>query len=168
MGKNLTWAAVVMLAALLQTTWLESIRLRGVLPDLVVLLVVYFAIVDGEERAMFTGLLGGFLYDIIGDATLGHHILALVVTAYLTGRIATRLITEHPAVKGGLVFGASLVNGFLHTVILYIETPQINALNTLASRVVPAAFYTTLVTPVLFVILDWSLRRFQPAHGGFS
>ncbi len=167
MRKQLIWAALAPVAVLIQTTWLESIRVAGVTPDLVLLLVVYFAITEGEERAMYTGVLGGLFYDIIRDAALGHHILAFVVAGFVTGRVSRRLITEHPAIKAGLVFGASILYGLLYTAILYVQTPQIGALNTIAAHVVPAAFYTALVTPLLFYLLDWSFRRATPVQGGY-
>ena len=43
--KNLLWAVAVIGAALMQTTWLDLIRLADVLPNLTLILVVYFAIV---------------------------------------------------------------------------------------------------------------------------
>ena len=163
MTKHIIWALLVIAAALIQTTWLEAIRIAGVLPDLAVLLVVYFAILEGEERAMYTGLLAGLFYDVIRHATLGHHILCLVVAGYTIGRIATRLITEHPAVKAGLVFAAAFINGLLYTAIEYVQTPQIGAINTITAHVAPTAFYTAAVTPLVFHALDWSLRK-VPAY----
>ncbi len=158
----------MLVIALAQTTWLEAIRVAGVTPDLVLLLVVYFAIAEGEERAMYTGALGGLFCDIIRDASLGHHILALVIAGFVIGHISRRLITEHPAIKAGLVFIASVLYGLLYTGILYVQTPQIGAVNTIAAHVIPAAFYTALVTPLLFYLLDWSFRRVQPAQGGYG
>ena len=92
MRRNLLWAVIVVATALVQTTWLDAIRLQGVLPDLTLLLVVYFAIADGEERAMFTGVLGGLYQDVAGNAVLGHHIVCHVIVGYVAGRVAQRLI----------------------------------------------------------------------------
>jgi len=160
MKKNLLWAVTVIAAALIQTAWLDAVRVQGVLPDLTLLLVVYFALADGEERAMFTGVLGGMYQDVAGNAVLGHHILCHVLVGYVVGRVAARLITEHPAVKTVFVFGASLLHGALFTAILYVQQPGgIRALHTLAASVIPEAFYTALVTPAVFFVLA---RSFHP------
>ena len=151
--KYVLWAVVVIGAALIQTTWPDAVKLQGVLPDLTLLLVVYFAIADGEERAMFTGVLGGMYQDVAGNAVLGHHILCNVVVGFSVGRLATRLVTEHPAVKVGLVVCASLVHGILYTAILYVQEPDVGALHTLVTSVVPGAFYTALMTPIVFLVL---------------
>lgn len=159
MKKNILWLATVIVTALIQTTWLDLIKLQGVLPDLTLLLVVYFAIADGEERAMFTGLVGGVYQDVAGNNTLGHNVLCLVIIGYAVSRVSLRLITENPAVKAGLVLLAAFAHGFLFTVILYLQKPHISALYTIGTSVVPGAFYTAVLTPVVFLFLAWSFHR---------
>jgi rod shape-determining protein MreD len=161
MRKNLLWASIVIAASLIQMTWLDAIRIQGVLPDLTLLLVLYFAISEGEERAMFTGVLGGLCQDVTGNAVLGHNILCNVVVGYVVGRMAHRLITEHPAVKVGLVFLAVIIHGFLFTCIQYVQTPYMSATRTILATVLPGAFYTALVTPVAFFILDRCFRTHE-------
>lgn len=159
MRRNIRWAAVTIVAALIQTTWLDAIRFQGVLPDLILLLVVYFAIADGEERAMFTAVLGGIYQDVAGNYSLGHNILCLAIVGYIVGRVSTRLIIENPAVKAGLVLLASIAHGVLFTFILYVQKPHISAVYTISASVVPGAFYTALLTPLVFLVLAWSFHR---------
>ena len=167
MRKNIMWAVIVVTAALIQTTtWPDAIRIAGVVPDLTLLLVVYFAVNEGEERAMFTGVLAGVFQDVASKATLGHHVLCLVLIGYAVGRLTTRLITEHPAIKAGLVFAAGLVNGIVYTAILYVQEPGLTAVRTIATKVIPTAFYTALVTPLVFLLLSKCFRRDNTATGG--
>lgn len=168
MRKNIVWAITVIATALIEVTWLSRLRIQGAVPEMTLLLVVYFAITEGEERAMFTGALGGLFQDVAANAVLGHHVLCLVVVAYAVGRLSTRLITDHPAVKVVIVLIASLVQGILYTLILYIQDPDFSAVRTILTAVVPGAFYTAVVTPIVFFILDRSFARVAPAHGGFA
>jgi len=150
MRRNLLWMVVVIAAALVQTTWLDAIRVEGVLPDLTLLLVVYFAVADGEERAMFTGLLGGVYQDVAGNALLGHHVVCHVLVGYFVGRVMRRIILDHPVVKVMLVMLASLSHGLLYVCIQYVQTPGMSAIHAIMATVVPGAFYTALATPVVF------------------
>ncbi len=167
MGKNIVWAVLVIATALLETTLLDLIEIQGVVPDLTLLLVVFFAIVEGEERAMFTGLLGGVFQDVVLHRTLGHHVLGLVIVGYFVSRISTRLITEHPAVKMALVFSASVANGIIFTAVAYVQQPSISALHLLAASVVPESFYTAVVTPIAFILLHLVFQRRYGAQGSF-
>ena len=166
MRRNLLWAIAVTAAALIETTWLKAISVMDVTPNLTLLMVIYFAIADGEERAMFTGALGGMFQDVARSAVLGHHVLCLVIVGFASGRIATRLVTEHPAVKAGLVFCASIVCGLLQILIQYVQDPELAVMHNIIARVVPGAFYTALFTPVLFFLLDRSFRHRNLALNG--
>ena len=164
--RNIVWAFVVIVAALVHTTWPDFLKIQGVTPDLVLMVVVYFAIVAGEERAMFTGALGGIYQDVASKAILGHNILCLVVVGYAVGRISTRLVTDHPAVKAGLVLLAGIAQGVLYTVIAYIRSPSDTPFIALVvGDVVPASFYTALITPLVFMVLDKIFGDRKKAQG---
>lgn len=159
MLRIIGWLAVIILAALLESTVLQKISIEDVLPDLTLLLVVYFALQAGEERAMFTGVLGGLMKDVAGNARLGHNVLALVIVGYLAGRLSKRLVTDHPAVKAGLVFVASLTYGVIYVCVQYVQEPSIGVTYQILTNRIPTAFYTALVTPLVFLLLDRMFRR---------
>lgn len=161
--RNLLWAAAVVGGALLQCTWIEGIRLMDVAPDLTVLLVVYFALNGSTERAVLTGALAGMFHDVVYASVLGHHVLVYVVVGYIAGQMSVRLVIDHPAVKAGLVFLASLTAGLLYFVVNYVQHPSAGMLAPLAKEAVPTAFYTALVTPLAFLLLNKLFGRRQAA-----
>lgn len=164
--RHLVWLGSVIFFALVQTNWPDMLKFQEVLPDLVLVMVVYFAIAEGEERAMFTGLIGGLYQDAAVDTVMGHHVLCNVVAGYVVGRIAMRLVTGHAAVKAGLVLFASLFQGVLFTLIQYVMQPQRGILYPLATAAAPTAFYTALVAPLLFIALDAVCGGDDPARRG--
>ncbi len=166
MIKNFKWVTTIVIAAVFQTTWPDMLRLQGVTPDLTLLIVVYFAITEGEERAMFTGVIGGIYQDTVTNTVLGHHVFGHVIVAYAVGRISTRFVTEHPAVKAGSVLCAALVDGFFHTIIRYVQEPRLGFFYTLLTSVVPTAFYTAVLTPLVFTVLGRVFAHEARVQGG--
>lgn len=164
--RGVLWFILVLAAALFQSTWPDSLKVQDVVPDLVLLLVVFFALTDGEERAMFTGVVGGIYQDAVSNSVLGHHVLCLVIVGYTVGRISNRLVTEHPAVKGGLVFISGVPEGILYVMVLYVQNPSIHATTMILEKVVPAAFYTALITPLVFPLLTRLFQRTEPSLFG--
>ncbi len=156
MRTNFIWAILVMLTALLEAQWPYFLRVQGVVPQLVLILVVYFAITDGEERAMFTGLLGGLFQEVATDDVLGHRVLCLVVVGYVAGTMSRRLITENPAVKASAVFVASIMHGVLYLIIDYIQRPGMVNVSGQLVALFPQAFYTALVAPLLLALLTFT------------
>ncbi|MFA7692175.1 MAG: rod shape-determining protein MreD [Candidatus Hydrogenedentes bacterium] len=162
----LFWLASVIVAALLQTNWPEMLKFQEVSPDIVLVIVVYFAIAFGEERAMFTALIGGLYLDVAANTTLGHHVFCYVLIGYFFGRLSTRLITEHEAIKAGLVFLASLMQGFLFLTIQFILEPQRGMLLPLVTNAVPTAFYSAVLTPLVFIAVERIFHRREAITGG--
>lgn len=158
MTHRIAWLTSVVLAALLHTTWPKWLMFQEVRPDTVLLLTIYFALHYGEEWAMYTGLIGGLYQDTVGNQVLGHHVLCLVIVGFAVGRLSNRLITDHPAIKGGVVFLAGMAHGLLFTFVAFIQDPGIGAMYTVATNVVPAAFYTAVLTPIVFMVLGWFFR----------
>lgn len=162
----LFWFGCVIFAAPLQTNWPEFMKLQEVSPDIVLVLVVYFAIAFGEERAMITALVGGLYLDVAVNTTLGHHVLCYVLVGYTFGRVSTRLITEHEAIKAGLVLLASFVQGVLFLAIAYVQEPQGGMLYPVLSNAVPTAFYSAVVTPIVFIAVERIFHRREAITGG--
>lgn len=154
MRGNFFWAVLVIATALIEATWLQAIRVQGVVPNLVLLLVVFYAVSESEIRAMFTGLLGGIFQDVAADTGLGHHVLCLVLVGFFVGRVGNRLITDNPAVKAALVFFAILLHDFIYITIDYIQHVDSSAAYTMAIGMVPRAFYTALLTPIVFFVMS--------------
>ena len=165
MRTNILWATLVVVTALIEARWPYALRIQGVVPQLVLVLVVYFAITEGEERAMFTGLLGGLFKDVAADTALGHYVLCLVVVGYFIGVMSKRLITDNPAVKAGAVFCASILHGLMYIAVDYIQRADAGNVYALLATVFPQAFYTALLTPVLFFVLSYApMPQHRRAH----
>lgn len=157
--RNAAWVLVTLVAALLEGTWLDVISIQDVQPNLMLLLVVYFALMNGEERAMYTGAMGGVFQDVAANVRLGHHVLGHVIVGYVAGRLSTRLLTEHPVIKAGLVFMASMLDGFVYVSVMYVQKPDIGMTRMLLTIVIPTAFYTAFATPFVFFLLDRVFKR---------
>lgn len=83
--------SVLFLALTLQVSVLPHVAFRGVVPDLVLLVVVGVGLRYGSEAAMTLGFAGGLLLDLVppADHIAGRWALALLVAGYVAGRLAT-------------------------------------------------------------------------------
>ena len=117
---------------------------------------------------MFTGLVGGLYQDVAVHTVLGHHVICHVIVGYTVSRVSTRLITEHAAIKAGLVLLASLGQGLLFVFIQYVQQPQRGMVYPLLNAAVPCAFYTAAVAPILFLMLDAVMGRRESIGRGVA
>jgi rod shape-determining protein MreD len=163
MWQNSAWVLIVIAASVLEATWPQFLSIQRVVPDLVVVLVVYFSIMESAERGMYTGVLGGIFQDVASNTGIGHHVLCLVTVGYIIGRMASRLITDNPYVKVVTVLLASILHSLLFLAIEYVQKVDLNAVYTSSYSIIPHAFYTALVTPLVFLFL--SRVRSMPVQG---
>ena len=85
-GRRLLLGAVtVVTGLLLQTTVLARLPLPGGLPDLLLVLVVAFALVEGPLSGAVTGFVAGLLADLGSDHELGRLALVYVLVGYVAG-----------------------------------------------------------------------------------
>lgn len=84
----------VVVALLLQTTVLPHVSWRGVVPDLVLLVVVAVGLVRGSHVAMVAGFAAGLLLDLAppADHLAGRWALALLVVGYVAGRVRSDVL----------------------------------------------------------------------------
>jgi rod shape-determining protein MreD len=87
--------ATVVPALLLQSTVLARLPLPGGAPDLLLVLVIAFALAEGPLSGTLTGFGAGLLADLNADHELGRTALVLALVGYVAG-----LVHDDPAYGG--------------------------------------------------------------------
>jgi rod shape-determining protein MreD len=84
---------VLLTALVLQVSVLPHLAFRGVVADVVLLVVVAVGLRHGSEPAMVLGFAGGLLLDLVppSDHVAGRWALALLVAGYVSGRVSGRV-----------------------------------------------------------------------------
>ena len=93
--RLLLGVATVVPAVLLQTTVLARLPLPGGAPDLLLVLVVAFALAEGPLSGTLTGFAAGLLADLGADHELGRTALVLALVGYVAG-----LVHDDPSYGG--------------------------------------------------------------------
>lgn len=160
-ARFLLGAVAVLLALLLQTTVLAALPLPGAAPDLLVVLVVAFALAEGPLSGAVTGFVAGLSADLLADHPLGRLALVLTVVGCATGTLHddTGRSTLRPF--------AAVAAGAAGAVLLYaaegvlVGDPRAGAgaaLRALVSSVPYAVVLTPFVVPVVAALA----RRADP------
>lgn len=102
-------ALLLGLALLMGSTVLEFVRVAGVKPDLVLVLVVFYAIIRGSRKGAFLGFVGGLAQDFFSGYYLGMTAFSAAAIGYLVGLGHTRLFRESHFILAGVVFLATII-----------------------------------------------------------
>lgn len=159
--RFLLGAATVLTCVVLQGTVVAMLPLPGAPPDLLVVLVVAYALIEGPLSGMTTGFVAGVLADSLSDHQLGRLALVYAVVGYVTGYIeddtARSTLLPFFAVGAGAV-GAVLLFGAEGVL---LADPRVTGPAVLRS-LVSSAPYAVVLTPFVVPVLDVLVRRVEP------
>lgn len=162
-GRVLLATVLLGSAVVLQTVVLSRLPLPGATPDLVLLVVIGLALVQGPASGLVTGFAGGLLLDLVppADGAVGRWALVLCLAGLVAGRYADSV--ERSAFLP-LVLVASLSAA---TVLLYaglgwlLGDPRVTL--PALGRVLPTAvLYDVLLTPFVVPVVMALARRVEP------
>ena len=146
--RHILWLA---LAFILQTTWVDSLEVWSIKPDLLLVAWSFIALRSGPVVGAYMGLGVGILQDIYLPAELGVNALAKSLIGAGLGYSHARMVADSIQVQAALVFGAVLC----HDLIYYVGAGADRPFE--VSSILGRAAYTGLVNAVFFAGL--TLKR---------
>jgi rod shape-determining protein MreD len=148
------WVVVVFLILVSMATWIPAIRIAGVAPDLLLGVVLVFALKRGPVWGAWAGFVIGLLVAVEEPAALGIDSAALILAGYGVARGSKSLDRTNPVVLVFLLFVASLVAETARAI--WMANTGEGSLPVLWVRfALPGALYTTILLP----LLAWAAGR---------
>lgn len=147
------WLLLLLLGVLLQSTLMPLVRLAGVHPDLLLVLVLTWGMRRGGREALVWGLVGGLLLDLFSVLPFGTFTVAML-TVGLLASLAEGLPFDSPRLLSAAVM--LLAAPLFHTVALaMMQTLGWEvAWGSLWPRLLPAALLDVALTFLLYPLLQ--------------
>jgi len=147
--------------ALVQSVLLSRVNLWGARPDLMLLVVLAWAVVRGVDEGLMWAFVGGLIIDLLSGGPLGATVLALLVAAFLAGQPWGRGIGSPVA---HLLLVALLGAVVYHLVLLIVLAWTGHTVDwgyALLRVAAPSALLTVALIPFVKRPLDWLERRIE-------
>lgn len=142
--------------ALIQLTVIPFISIQEVVPDLLLIAVVYFSIAYGQIYGTVTGASYGLLYDMISGHLLGSTMLAKTVAGFLSGYFSGETKREKYLYTYSftiVVFVSALIDSLIFSFFSVIDF-NTNFLQALFNHALMPSIYTSIVS-ILVVIVPY-------------
>ena len=140
------------LAFILQTTWVDSIKVWSIKPDLLIMTLSFIALRSGPVVGAYMGLGIGIIQDIYLPADLGVNAFAKSLIGAGFGYSHTHMVADSIQVQTALVFGAVICHDLIYYVFTSADVPFE------VSVILGRAVYTGLVSAVFFAGL--AIKRY--------
>jgi rod shape-determining protein MreD len=150
--RALAWTAVVVTALLLQSTAFAQVKLLGAKPELMYLVTVLLAMMEGPSSGAIGGFSAGMAQDFLLNQPKGITALTLTMVGYVVGMARQYIVTPSPLLPvllvAGATFGGVLFYGFVAFLL-----GQLSGVGFLLRTALLASVYNAALTPILYPAL---------------
>ncbi len=147
---------LLILAAIIQVTFVPQIRLLGGEPNFVMLLVISYAVRARLEEAVVWAFIGGILLDLMTSLPTGASVISLLLIVFLIDQVRAQLAGVGFLAIIGLVIAGTLTMQLVALALTILSGYNVQLFETLSYVVLPSIAYNlVLIWPVYFFV-----RRF--------
>lgn len=114
------FALLFFVSVILQSTLFHFLKIGGVKPDLLLIIVILSAVMNGKKTGAGLGFAYGLMEDLIAGRYIGLQALTKMLTGYLIGLLERKIFSDNvlvPVVVGGL---GTLIHSLLVFVSLFL------------------------------------------------
>jgi rod shape-determining protein MreD len=151
--RSLLLAAVIVTSLLLQTTVFADLRLLGARPELLYLVTIVFAFLDGPSAGAVTGFASGMAEDFLLDQPKGITALTLTLLGYVVGLLRQYVVSPSPLFPVVLVVGGTFAGVLFYGVVSFLLGQLAVSVLYLVRVAALSAVYNGVLTPLLFPVL---------------
>lgn len=149
MIKTLWYAIFVFAALVLQVTLFPTYLADPFKPNLLIIFVVYMGLREGVAWGVLAYVLG-LIHDSFSGLYLGLNGFSYLIIFLGLTMVAGRLFTDRRSLMILGVFSATIVNGFLNLLLLFLFSSAQGIYATLLESLIPQALVNALVASVIF------------------
>jgi rod shape-determining protein MreD len=162
MKRVLPTVAAILAATLLQVGLAPYIAIAGVVPNILLLVVVTLALVEGPTAGATAGFAAGLMFDLLGSGPVGPMALVLTVTGYMAGQLHENMFAEGWLLPLTVLAIASLSSALAYGLVLDLLGAGGPFLLTLFTKMLPEAIYDAALALLVYPWLARFLRQDRP------
>lgn len=154
--------AIAFLLAMFSVSAMPFVKVLGVTPDLVLIFAVCWAVVRGQEEALFVVPAAGFMRDLTTSDPLGTSVLALIPVVLLAAAVRMRALDTDFVPTVAVVAVSSLTYGIISTSVLAVTGQNIVLSDALIRVILPSMIVNALFSPIIYLPVKWFSPPPQP------
>lgn len=167
LGKVLRAVALASFMGVLQSSALRFLAPTAVVPDLSLIVLVFFAHRNGAMPGQLAGFFTGLSLDLISLAPLGYFAFIYTLIGFLFGLSKDRVVLDGVVLPLVAVFVAALIKPFVAQVLAGVFSLDAATIRLIGARVWVEIGLTTLLASPAFAIMSLVGLFKGEQRGGF-
>jgi rod shape-determining protein MreD len=156
--------AIVVTALLLQSTVFADLKLLGVRPELMYLVTITIAILEGPREGMVVGFFGGMAQDFLLNQPKGITALTLTLVGYAAGLARQYIVSPSPLLPTLLVATGTALGVAFYQVVAFLLGQLEEPLSYAVRVTLLCALYNAILTPILYPLIRRVVEGSRPTR----
>lgn len=153
MRRILTLTLVILTALLLQTTVFSEIQLFGVKPQLLYLIAIVIAMLEGPRDGAIVGFVGGMAQDFLLNQPKGITALTLTLLGYSIGMARQYIVSTSPLLPTILVAAGTFAATLFYAVVRFLLGQPDLGMGFALRTALLAGLYGAILTPLFYPVV---------------
>ena len=139
-----------LLILLFESSTLHALSLNGVMPNLTLMFIIFYSVLNGKEKGRRLGLILGLLQDLLFCPVLGFYGLLFFFLGHFAGFLTSDLTDTDLLIPLSLLALSDLIYGLISYLIYGFLQGNIHFFAFLTHRILPELIYTLILGIILF------------------
>jgi rod shape-determining protein MreD len=146
---------ILIINNILQSTYFQCLRIRGVVPNFYIMVIVSFALLRGSMEGAIVGFAAGLIQDIYFGSSIGFSSLIGMYIGYFCGKLSKNFYRENFLLPLALTISGTLFNGIVIYVFTYLVRGKVQFIHFLNTIILPEAIYTGVFSLFVYQLIYW-------------
>lgn len=152
--KTIVVSGIILLNIILEATLFQFIRIGGIKPDFVIMLIVAYAILEGGVYSSVIGFASGLLLDILFGRVLGINAFSYMITGYIMGQAHENVFKDSILPPALFNFLAVIAFQHLYFLLIYLTgdlaMEGISYTYILLRVILPQSIYNSILGAIIY------------------
>jgi len=154
MGRTIVWTwLTVLFFALVEAAILSNLSILPVVPDLVLLVIVYVSFMNNSATGSTIGFVSGLFLDFFSAAPIGLNAFIKTVTGFLAGKLSGSFNLNKLLIPFTMGFAATVLKALLMFLLSLFFRSSVLSYSLLSAKFWLECLENALCAPLIFALL---------------
>ena len=157
--KALVYAVIFIFLTVLETNILNSFKIFGAKPNLIICLVVAAAVLENERYAAVLGIIFGFITDSSVSSPFFFSGIYYFFAAYITGIISRYYFTKSLLTMMTMIVPVCIIREIFNLFYLIGIWKDFNIIGAMTDYILPEYLYTVAFAPLIYFLVKYTAAK---------
>lgn len=164
MKKVITTIILIIISFVLQCTVFEALAIKGVVPNILIILTACSGFMQGERYGVFTGFFCGLLLDVFFFEIVGFYALLYMYIGYMNGLFHNIFYPDDIKLPLIMITASDLLYSLVVYILMFLLRSRFDFGYYFLNIILPELVYTVFIAVIMYPLLLLITNLFKQAE----